>query len=102
MLCLTWWHAGGDGGGRELSLAFGGHGRYLDGVGGEGGEPCHLVLLSQVGQIMGHPCVGPIKLFPGDAIAWRGSGRVRQRSVKGENDMFKGPALCKIHCRNVF
>lgn len=71
MLLLTWRHTGGNSGGGELALALGGHGCNLDGVSSEGSEPCHLVLLSQVGQIMGHPCVGPVKLLPGDAIAWR-------------------------------
>lgn len=63
-----------------MTLALGGHGRHLDGVGGEGGEPCHFVLLRGVGQIMGHPCVGPVELLPGDAIAWR----KRDSSVSAE------------------
>lgn len=67
----TWRHPGGNSGGRKLTLALGGHGCYLDGVGGEGGEPCHFVLLRRVGQIMGHPRVGPVELLPGDSEAWR-------------------------------
>lgn len=70
-LYLTWRHTGGNSGGRKLALALGGHGCYLDGIGGEGGQPGHFVLLGRVGQIMGHPCVGPVELLPGDAIAWR-------------------------------
>lgn len=68
---LTWRDTRGDGGGRELALAFSGHGCHLDGVGGERSEPCHLVLLSQVGQVMSHPCVGPVELLPGDTIPWK-------------------------------
>lgn len=71
MLHLTWRNPGGNGGGGKLALALGGHGCYLDGIRGEGGQPCHFVLLGRVGQIMGHPCVGPVELLPGDAIAWR-------------------------------
>lgn len=67
----TWRHPGGNSGGRKLTLALGGHGCYLDGVRGEGGEPCHFVLLRGVGQIMGHPRVGPVELLPGDSVAWR-------------------------------
>lgn len=68
---LTWWYTGGDSGGRELTLAFGGHSCHLDGVSGERSEPCHLVLLSQVGQIMSHPSIGPVELLPRDTIAWK-------------------------------
>ena len=68
---LTWRYAGGDSGSRQLALALGGHGCYLNGVCGEGSEPRHLVFLSQVGQIMGHPSIGPVELFPGDTVAWK-------------------------------
>ena len=65
----TWRHARGDGGGGELPLALGGHAGHLDGVGGEGGEPRHPVVLGQVGQVVGHPGVGAVKLLPGDPVA---------------------------------
>lgn len=48
-LGLTWWHSRGYGGGGELALALGGHGSYLDGVGGEGSQTCDPVLLCQIG-----------------------------------------------------
>ncbi len=66
---LTWRDTGGYRGGGELPLALGGHSCDLDGVRSERGESRHLVLLSQVGQIMGHPSVGPVKLLPGNTIA---------------------------------
>ncbi|TNN35608.1 hypothetical protein EYF80_054229 [Liparis tanakae] len=34
VLFPTWWDAGGDGGGGQLSLSFGGHSRHFYGVGG--------------------------------------------------------------------
>lgn len=68
-----------------MSLAFGGHGCHLDGVGGESGQPCHLVLLSQVGQIVGHPRVGAVELLPGDAVPWKGGGAAQvQRRQRDE------------------
>lgn len=66
---LTWRDARGDGGSGQLALSLGGHGRHLDGVGGERREARHLVLLSQVGQVVGHSRVGPVELLPRDAIA---------------------------------
>lgn len=84
MLRLTWRNAGGNRGGGELALALGRHGCHLDGVGGECGQPCHFVLLGGVGQIMGHPRVGPVELLPGDAIAWRKrKNDVQQRGSRG-------------------
>lgn len=57
-----------------MSLAFGRHRCHLNGVGGESGQTRHLVLLSEVGQIVGHPRVGAVELLPGDPVAWRGGG----------------------------
>jgi len=69
LICpLTWRYTRGYGGGRKLSLAFGSHGCHLNSVSSEGSEACNLVLLSHVGQIMGHPCIGPVELLPGDTI----------------------------------
>lgn len=59
------------GGCRGQAVAFGCHGCHLNGVSRERGEPRHPVLLSQVGQIMGHPAIGPVELLPGDAITWK-------------------------------
>ena len=66
----TWRHPRGDGGGRHLALALGGHGGHLDGVGGERGEPGHAVLQGHVGQVVGHTRVGAVVLLPGDPVAW--------------------------------
>lgn len=66
---LTWWHSRGDGGGRNLALALGGHSGHLDGVGGEGGEAGDTVLQRDVGQVVGHPCVGAVVFLPGDPVA---------------------------------
>ena len=81
-MSLTWRHTGGNSGCGHLALALGGHGCHLDGVSGESREAGHLVLLGQVGQIMGHPRVGPVKLLPGDAIAWRKRQSDEKRSWK--------------------
>lgn len=61
---LTWWDSGGDGGGGQLALSFGGHPGHLDGVGGEGGEPGHPVLQGNVGQVVGDSGVGAVVLLP--------------------------------------
>lgn len=76
---LTWRHPRGDGGGGKLALALGGHGSHLDGVGGEGSEAGDAVLQGDVGQVMGHPCVGAVVFLPGDPVAWNAPCAVSPR-----------------------
>lgn len=66
----TWRHPGGDGRGRHLALALGGHGGHLDGVGGERSEACDAVLQGHVGQVVCHAGVGSVILLPGDPVPW--------------------------------
>ena len=53
-----------------MSLTLGGHAGHLDGIGGEGGQPCDAVLQGHVGEVVGHPCVGAVNLLPRDTVAW--------------------------------
>lgn len=47
-----------------MSLPLGGHAGHLDGVGGEGSQPRDAVLQGHIGEVVGHPCVGAVKLLP--------------------------------------
>lgn len=51
-----------------MTLTLGGHAGHLDGVGGQGSQPSHLVLEGDVGQVVGDPGVGPVELLPGDPV----------------------------------
>lgn len=68
MVSPTWGHARGDGGGRDPAAPFGGHGRHLDGVGGEGRQPRDLVLQRRVGQRAGKTRLVPAVHLPGDLV----------------------------------
>lgn len=64
----TWGHSRRDGGGGDGAAALRGHGRHLDGVGGEGGQPRDLELQGAVGQAAGQPGLVPAIHLPGDLV----------------------------------
>lgn len=71
VLLPTWWDAGGDGGGGQLSLSFGGHSRHFYGVGGESSESRDPVLPGDVGQVVGDSGVRSVEFLPRNAITCR-------------------------------
>lgn len=67
---LTWWHTRGNGGGRQLTLTFGGHPGHLNGVGSECSQTGDPVLLRDVRQVMRDARVRPVEFLPGNAIPY--------------------------------
>ncbi len=68
---LTWRHTRGNGGGRQVTLTFGGHTGHLNGVGSECGQSGDPVLLCNIGQVMRDASVCSVEFLPGNAIPCR-------------------------------
>lgn len=85
----TWGHSRGDGGGGDPAAALGGHGRHLDGVGGEGRQPRDLVLQGVVGQGAGQAGLVPAIHLPGDLVPCK----AHHPQVRGTQLSCQGPVL---------
>lgn len=99
----TWGHARGDGGGRGPPAPLGGHGRHLDGVGGERRQPRDLVLQRRVGQRAGETRLVPAVHLPGDLVPWGaithksgGQSRAGGSSFNSKEHLYNSPETGKF------